>query len=114
MRTTYTKHNSQTQAACRQAKDAVARVCEAAKMSRDHWNTIMFEMGCEFVEACMSKDVALEYLTDYKHGFWAWWISIYVQNDADIAETIPKLSIRRYKHIKLQMSGRLTEVYEPY
>lgn len=87
MRTTYTKPNSHTQSSAIKALNVTKCICDAAKISKDEWLLIMFEIGCQVAEIETKTPAdALELMTDPSYGFWATFITEYIKDDEWLLE----------------------------
>ncbi len=85
MRATYIKPNSKTQQQCSVANDTLTKVLAATGMSKDEWTALMFEMGCQCVEMQEhDRDVGNLILQNVEYGFWAWWITAFLEHDRQL------------------------------
>lgn len=105
MRTTYIKTNSKTQQHCNTVVKTLDQILSLTGLSKDEWVALMFEMGCQCVEMQEhDKDVGNLILTDVEYGFWAWWITAYLEHDKQLIEND---RINDYYHEKQRMLDNL-------
>lgn len=82
---TYVKPTSYTQQACSHAAETVKQITDRLQISRNEWLHMLFENGCLMAEAKVNDEVyRQQLLTDVSYGYWAWWMSMYVQHDAQL------------------------------
>lgn len=103
------KINSATQQEAQSKARAVERIKEKCGLSTDAWLIIMFNTGCQFVEAQISRPhMADALLMNKELGFWAWWLYFYMQDDEALADYRAVQSPKSYAMYK----QRLITLYE--
>lgn len=81
-RATYIKPSSKTQIEAAHYDDVHSELLSLLCISRDEWAEILFETGCEFIENNIEDGAhQLRILEKVEYGFWAFWISVFVQDD---------------------------------
>ena len=67
------------------AKISMANILDATGLCHDEWNSLMFEYGCQHVEAQFGiKWLQYEELTLKERGFWDWWVALWVKDDSNL------------------------------
>lgn len=82
MRTAYIKPSSYTQVSASAFAKVVVEVCEAADITVNFRNKVLFETGCAFVEQYIRDiDFGRHLLENHYSGFWAWWTVEFLRDD---------------------------------
>lgn len=76
------KINNATEKAVNEKTFIVYKMILHCNMTHDDWSSVLFEVGCEFVEKYMPyKAIQTSLLTDGKLGFWDWWLMLFIEDD---------------------------------
>ena len=91
--------------------DASYAIMQQCRMSKEQWCTILFEVGCEFVESWIDDARhQRELLIDKSAGYWDWWMLVYMADDRQLlGDSVT--DIKRYRHTKMYLL-QISEMYE--
>lgn len=110
MRTTYVKSQRHTQQQARNYVSVMEEVCSRAGINKDEWLLQMFELGCQYAKlVAASPDWLERVLKDEEEGFWAWWLNLYLHDDAALLKFNYPLDLGRYQNLKSEFTNYISK-----
>lgn len=89
MNTGTIKPNSHTQIQAEKAIAAVEQIVQSLRITKEDWNALVFEQGMQFLWQHYTRAEALKIASSEASKFWAMWMSIWAEDDAEIIATMP-------------------------
>lgn len=89
MTTEKIKLNSHTQQDALGFIIAVDRITQKIGINKEEWNALVFEYGMQFLWQHYTREEALSIASGKASKFWAMWITIWAEDDAELLAIIP-------------------------
>ncbi len=78
-----TKPQSHSRKGAKSRIECVRELCITLEISSEEWLSLFFETGCQVAEI-LAGEMALEYTTNERIGYWDWYLNEYVHDDEEL------------------------------
>lgn len=88
--------------------ECVRELCTTLEISSEEWLLLFFETGCQVAEI-LAGEMALEYTTNERIGYWNWYLNEYIHDDEELLR-IGINNKEQYFELKNEIPIRVYEI----